>query len=294
MKFGSGQIGYGGSVTKRLRPWLAASVIFLGAAAARAQFPGDVPDTFRLKLGGMYAWFNTEVTFQETVTGEPVGSGISMEDVLGQKPSTAGFAARGDWNFLGRFFLDFGYTGFSRSTTVGILQDVTFGGVTYTSGVSATSSMKSQLPYVDFRYGFIKTEALQLGLSLGAAYPIMQAEVSASAGVVGPGGPIVGETVTRTAKIEVPVPLLGFQFDAKLGDGLSTGVIINGIFAPVHPYTGSVIDAEAHLDWYATRNFGVGAAFDYTRFNLKREQTNSTVQFRYNYYGPRVYAILTF
>jgi hypothetical protein len=277
-------------------------VIFLAfagifcSAPAHAQFPGDVPDTFRLKLGGQYAWFNTEVTFQENLTpGGPIGSGISMEDVLGQKPSTAGFIARGDWNFLGRFFLDFGYTGFSRSSTFGITQDFTFGDVTYTAGASTMTTVKSQLPYLDFRYGFIKTDTMQLGVTLGAAYPILQAQATASAGVLGPGGtPIVGQTVTREAKISTPVPLLGFQFDAALGNGFSTGIIFNGIFAPVHPYVGSIFDAEAHADWYATRNFGVGAAFDYTRFNIKREETNTYVAFTYRYYGPRLYVILTF
>jgi hypothetical protein len=32
---------------------------------------------------------------------------------------------------------------------------------------------------------------------------ILKAELQASAGVVGPGGPIVGQTVTRTAKEEL-------------------------------------------------------------------------------------------
>jgi hypothetical protein len=280
---------------KTLRSGLVASVLLLAAAGAQAQFPGDIPDTFHLKLGGMYAWFNTDVTFQENLTpGGPIGAGISLEDTLGMPSSKPGFVARGDWNVVGRLFVDFGYSGFERSATHTIARDFNFGDSTYTLGASVSTRTKSDLPYFDFRYGIIKNESTQFGLSLGAAYAFLEASASASAGVIGPNGPIVGQTVTRTAKISVPVPLLGLQFDQKLGDGFAAGVLFDGLFAPVHPYVGSVFDAEAHLDWYATRNFGVSVAFNYTKFNLKKEETNTFVDFSYSYYGPRLYLTLNF
>lgn len=283
------------SAMKKLRPAWAVLVLLFAASRAQAQFPGDVPDTFRLRLGGMYAWFDTEVTFQENITeGGPIGAGVSLEDVLGMPASKAGFAARGYWNFAGRWFVDFGYTGFSRSREESIARDFGFGDVTYTVGASVSASMKSHLPYLDFRYGIVKNDAIQFGVTLGAAYPGLEANASASAGVVGPGGPIIGQTVTRTAKFSTPVPLLGLQFDSRLGDAFSAGVIFNGIFAPIDPYRGSIFDAEAHLDWFATRNFGVGAAFSYTRFDVKREEANTYVEFKYSYYGPRLYALVTF
>jgi hypothetical protein len=285
------------SAIKKLRTFIAVAALLLAAGVASAQdtFPGDVPNTFRLYAGGMYAWFNTTVTFQENLTpGGPIGSGVDMEGLDLLSSSRPGFAARGYWNFLGPVSLDFGYTGFRRSRTNAFTVDIPFGDVTYTAGASVSASTSSDLPYLDFRYNFIKNEHTQLGVSLGAAYVILKAELEASAGVVGPGGPIVGQTVTRTAKEELPVPLLGVKFDQQVGEGLSAGVIFNGIFAPVHPYTGSVFDAEAHLDWFASKNFGVSAAFDYTRFSIKREETNSYVKFAYSYYGPRLYVIVSF
>lgn len=280
---------------RKLRLLVAASAVLLAAASAQAQFPGDVPDTFRLYAGGMYAWFNTTVTFQQNLIPDgPIGEGVDL-DGLGLLPSSApGFAARGYWNFLGPVSLDFGYTGFRRNRTKAFLVDVPFGDVTYTAGASVEASTKSDMPYLDFRYNFIKNEHTQLGLSLGAAYVILKAQLEASAGVVGPGGPIVGQTVTRTAKEELPVPLLGLKFDQQVGERLSAGLIFNGIFAPVSPYKGSVFDAEAHLDWWATKNFGFSAAFNYQRFRLTREDESTFVDFKYDYYGPRLYLTLTF
>jgi hypothetical protein len=250
-----------------------------------------------LNLGGMYAWFGTDVTLQQDFTpGGPIGAGIHLEDVFGLADSRPGFSARGYWNVVGRLYIDFGYTGFFRKRTATISADVPFGDVIYTAGASVEASMDSHLPYVDFRWNFVKSDAVQFGLTLGAAYPILEAELTGEAEVVGPGGPVVSEIVTREAEISTPVPLLGLLFDARLGDRVSAGVVFNGIFAPVHPYVGSIFQADAHIDWFVTRNFGVGGAFDYTKFNIKREDEdeNTLVDFSYHYYGPRAYVILTF
>jgi len=284
---------------KRLRLLAAAFVLMLAGGVASAQsantFPGDVPNNFRLYAGGMYAWFDTTVTFQENLTpGGPIGAGIALEDTQLVAKSAPGFVARGYWNFLGRFSLDFGYTGFRRSKTTGVVFDIPIGDSTYTAGASVATSTRSDLPYADFRYDFIKNEHTQLGLSLGASYVSLEAKIEASAGVIGPNGPIIGQTVTKIANEKVWVPLLGVKFDQQVGDRLSAGIVFNGLFAPVHPYVGSVFDAEAHLDWWATPNFGVSGAFDYTRFRLKKEEVNTFTEYSYSYYGPRVYLTVTF
>ena len=270
---------------------VAALCLVFAAAAAQAQFPGNVPDTFRLNLGGMYAWFNTEVTLEAAGAGGP---SIDFEDALAVPRSRAGFYGHGSLNF-GFLSFDVGYVGFSRTRTTSIGQDFVFGDTTYTIGASVEATQKTQLPYGDIRFNFLHNPSTQLGLTLGVAYPILQAEISASTGVIGPGGPIVGQTVTEEGEIKTPVPLLGIVFDASLGDDVSAGIVFNGIFAPVHPYTGSIFQADAHVDWYFANHFGLGGAFNYTRFRIKKDDLPETlVDFRHDFYGPRAYLILTF
>jgi hypothetical protein len=280
---------------KPTRLFTAVWLLFLAAAGARAQFPGDVPDTFRLSAGGMYAWFTTNVNFQENLTpGGPLGGGIDLQPATGLPSSTGGFTARGYWQPLNRFYIDFGYTLFDRSNTRGISVDIPFGDSTYTVGASVVSKMQSQLPYLDLRYNFVQNDSWRLGVNLGAAYALLDASLSASAGVVGPNGPIVGETTTKEARLETLVPMLGITAGFKLGDRLGAGIIFNGIFAPVHPYVGSVFVAEPHVDWFLTKNFGVGAAFNYSKFHIKRDDGITIVEFRYSYYGPKVYVTVSF
>jgi hypothetical protein len=274
---------------------IAASLLLFAAARAEAQFPGDVPDTFRLSVGGMYAWFTTNVNFQENLTpGGPIGGGIDLQPVTGLPSSTGGFTARGYWQPLNRFYVDFGYTVFTRSDTRGASVDIPFGDSTYTAGASVSTKMQSQLPYLDLRYNFVQNDSWHLGVNLGAAYAVLDADLSASAGVIGPNGPIVGQSTTKEAKLETLVPLLGITADFKFGDRVSGGIIFNGIFAPVHPYVGSVFVVEPHVDWFLSKNFGVGAAFDYSKFHIKRDDGITIVEFQYSYYGPKLYATVTF
>jgi hypothetical protein len=243
----------------------------------------------------MYAWFTTNVNFQENITsGGPIGGGIDLQPVTGLPSSTGGFTARGYWQPFNRFYVDFGYTLFTRSNTRSVSVDIPFGDSTFTAGASVATSMKSQLPYVDLRYNFVQNDSWHLGVNLGGAYALLDANLSASAGVVGPNGPIVGTTTTKEAKLETPVPLLGITADFKIGDRAQAGIIFNGIFAPVHPYVGSVFVVEPHADWFISKNFGVGAAFNYSNFHIKRDDGITIVEFRYSYYGPKIYATLTF
>jgi hypothetical protein len=277
------------------RRLVAAAGFLLFAAGAQAQFPGDVPDTFRLDLGGMYAWFTTNVNFQQNLTpGGPIGGGVNLQPVTGLPSSTGGFTARGYWQPLNRFYIDFGYTVFTRSNTRTISVDIPFGDSTFTAGASVATSVKSQLPYVDLRYNFVQNDSWHLGVNLGGAYALLDANLSASAGVIGPNGPIVGQSTTKEAKLETPVPLLGITADFKIGDRASAGIIFNGIFAPVHPYVGSVFVVEPHADWFISKNFGVGAAFNYSKFHIKRDDGITIVEFQYSYYGPKVYLTVTF
>ena len=89
--------------------------------------------------------------------------------------------------------------------------------------------------------------------------------------------------------------MLGIVVDTAFTNRFSGGIIFNGIFAPVHPYTGSIFQADAHLDYYFSPNFGVGGGFSYTRFRIKKDDLpNVLVDFRHDFYGPRMYLTGTF
>ena len=263
----------------------------LAAAPARAQFPGDVPENFRLRLGGIFASLDTKGSL--STSGVP-DADIDLNNLLGQPDHKTAFRGDGYWNFLGRSYLDFGFLDFSRDSTKTISQDIHFGDATYTAGAEVVSKSTQRYIYGAFRYELFKNPSFHLGLSLGVSYTTLRAQLSASAGVVGPGGPIAGVTTTREAEINAPVPLIGAETEIRIAGPVSIGAWVRAFKANISPYSGSMVDAMAHVDWYIVRNFGLGAAYEYNRINIEKARDNGTIKLDFRYDGPRVYLTMTF
>lgn len=278
---------------RRVLTILFGGTLVLAAAPARAQFPGDVPDTFRISLGANYDWFKTQVQFTQFATGSLPGVNVDLENFTGLPDSKVGPNVDGWWNFAGRSYIDFAYLSFDRSHSATIARDFVFGDAVYQAGATVATSMKSSFPYVGYRYGFIKTDSMQLGLSLGVTYASMEAELSGSAGIVTPGGP-VGAAVSKDAKVHAWVPLIGVQFETKIVDCLTAGLNVRGAGATITPYHGWTVGGLAHADYYFAHNFGVGLGYQYTKYSIRRSNATQSIEFNYQFDGPQAYFTLTF
>src|SRR5215471_20729460 len=136
----------------------------LAAAPARAQFPDNVPETFRLRLGGIFASLDTRASL--STSGVP-GAEFDLNDILGQPDHKTTFRGDGYWNFAGRSYLEFGFLNFSEDASRSISQDINFADVTYTAGAEVASQNKQRYIYGAYRYEIFKTPSFHLGLSLG-------------------------------------------------------------------------------------------------------------------------------
>jgi hypothetical protein len=272
------------------------AALLLAAAPALAQsdstFPGDVPNNMRFHIGAIWAFLDSSTTFS---TPSVPGQEIDFTKVFGQPGHKFSFRGDGYWNFLGRSFLDFGYVSFDTKGSRAISQDIHFGGVTYTAGAQVDSESYSRFIGAAYRYEFVKTPGLQVGGSIGLAYTTLRSTASAAAGVLDSNGvPIVGQTTTKEAEINLPVPLLGLSFDAQITGPMSVGASIQALGGSIHPYSGHVVTGQAHLEYFFVRNFGMGAAYEYTTIELKKTTDTKVIQANYRYDGPRIYAVITF
>lgn len=278
-------------MTRIFRMSLAAAALLLAAVPARAQFPGDVPNNLRFLFGGIYANLDSRVTFS---TPEFPSGEIDFTRVLGDPDHKFTFRGEGAWNFAGRSFLDFGYVRFGTSNTATLTEDIDFGGVTFPVGVQVSSETLSRFIYAAYRYGFVKNESFQLGLSLGISYTSLRGQLSAAAGALLPDGTPIGVAVTREAEINAPVPLIGLDVEARIARDLSIGARGRGFGIVFNPYSGNMIEAMAHLDWYFSKYVGAGIGYEWTRIDVDKEETDRTVGFVYRYNGPRFYITVSF
>ena len=86
----------------------------------------------------------------------------------------------------------------------------------------------------------------------------------------------------------------GFSFDAQITGPMSVGASIQALGGSIHPYSGHVVTGQAHLEYFFVRNFGMGAAYEYTTIELKKTTDTKVIQANYRYDGPRIYAVITF
>ncbi|HTO76746.1 MAG TPA: hypothetical protein VMQ61_11790 [Thermoanaerobaculia bacterium] len=263
----------------------------LAAAPARAQFPGDVPETFRLRLGGIFASLDTTASLSNSNVPD---ASFDLNKLLGQPDHKTTFRGDGYWNFAGRSYLDFGFLSFTNDASKMISQDIHFGDATYTAGAQVASENKQRYIYGAYRYELFKTPSFHLGLSLGVSYTTLHAQVSASAGVVGPNGPINGVTTTREAEVNLPVPLIGAETEVRIAGPVSIGAWVRAFKANISPYSGSMVDAMAHVDWYIVNNFGLGVGYEYNRINIEKTKDTGTTKLDFRYNGPRLYLTMTF
>jgi hypothetical protein len=263
----------------------------LAAAPARAQFPGDVPETFRLRLGGIFASLDTRASLS---TSNIPDASVDLNNLLGQPDHRTTFRGDGYWNFAGRSYLDFGFLNFTTDSTRTVSQDIIFGNVTYTAGAQVASEDQQRYIYGAYRYEIFRNPSFHLGLSLGISYTTLKASLAASAGVIGPNGPVAGVTTTRQAEINAPVPLIGAETEIQIAGPVSIGAWVRAFKANIDPYSGSMVDAMAHVDWYIVRNFGVGVGYEYNRINIEKTRDNGTTKLDFRYNGPRLYLTMTF
>ena len=272
------------------------AALLLAAAPVLAQsdttFPGDIPNNMRFRIGGIWAFLGTSTTFS---TPSVPGEEIDFTKVFGQPGHKVSFRGDGYWNFLGRSYLDFGFVSFDTKGSRQITQDIHFGGDTFTAGAQVDSESFSRFISIAYRYGIIKSSSFQLGASLGIAYTTLRSTATAAAGVLDENGvPIVGQTTTKEAAINLPVPLLGLTMEGQISGPLSAGASIQALGGSVSDYSGHVIMAMAHVDYYFMQNFGMGAAYEYSTIEIKKTTDTKTIQANYRYDGPRIYVLLTF
>ncbi|HMF07933.1 MAG TPA: hypothetical protein VKJ00_02280 [Thermoanaerobaculia bacterium] len=280
------------SVSRWTRFFLGAAALSLVSLPVLAQFPDDIPDNVKLRIGGIFASFQNNVTVSNP---NAPGTGIDLtgEHLTPDHKNT--FRGDGYWNFLGRSYLDFGYVDFKLDGSTSITRDIVFNGKVYKAGAEVSGESRSRYIYAAYRYGIIKNPDLHWGVSLGLTYATLSAKLAASAGVELPDGTVISGGASSERSINFPVPLIGTEIEFRLAQHLTLGARARAIGATIDPYSGSWIEYAGNLNWYVSEHFGVGGAYEYQKIHLKKDESApNAFSFDQRYDGPRLYLLVTF
>ncbi len=285
----------------RLRRVLFGSLLvgfaLVSAFSASAQYGSTyesvkgMDERFRIDFGGFFQKFDTSI-FLESSSGNRMD--ISLENVLGQDTHKTSFRADGYWRFGRHGSLQFGYLGWNRSASTTVQQDIQWGDYVYHAGATVDSKLRVNVAQLYYAYSFVNTGEAELGLGLGFSAYFTSASLDATGSITGPGGTTTRTYSDDTHNLTIPVPavlvfgrytlLPGFLFEGSVR-WLPTVTISN--------YKGEFVDVRAGLDYYFTKNFGIGVVYNYTDVKISHITTN-TIGAEFKYSGPYGYLSLAF
>jgi hypothetical protein len=278
--------------------WVLFGMLVLPAVApapARAEMPGDVPDHWRLSLGGVAAETFTEAGLGSTRAG--IGATINFEDIFDLPESKSTWRFEANWHINKRQYIDFGYFELNRSASVILDQNVEWGDFVFLANGKVTSDFKSSFPYAAWRYDFLQLPEVRISGSAGINYLSLETGLTAvgdAAPVNDPMNPVSGEVDERIS-IGFPVPQIGLQLDWALTRRLAVKMYLRQIYINASGIDGGIGESAMRLHWWATKNFGISGGLDKESIDLKKYTSgDTTARFRYEVRGFSFYFNLAF
>ena len=250
-------------------------------------------ERFGLNLGGFFQKFSTTVQIGPSSSGEGNGTDIDLEKELGLGNQTA-FRLDGYWRFgrHGRF--DFGYSGWTRKDTHTLDKTIDWGDHEYAIGASVNFRQHTDVWSAYYGYSFVNTPKVEFGLRLGVSATYNDLSLNGEASVIGPGGGGNVSSTLEERKFWAPLPAVGAYVSATIVPRL----FVNGEVRWLPKITASnysveYIDARGGLEYFFTKNVGLGINYDYVKLDFSHNVTR-TYSLHYRYDGPFGYLALAF
>jgi hypothetical protein len=264
-----------------------------GAGLVRADFPGDVPDRFKVQLGGVRAQFTTQGSL--SVTNGPGGAFVDFEDIFDLPIAKSSWSAVGFWRFSDKGYLDFGYVDYSRTGGHEISQDIVWGDHTLLANAIVEAKFETAFYYLAWRHDFLRLDQAHIGFSAGLSTLGLTSGLAANGNVVDENGnPVAGE-FSQEANVTFPVPLVGLQVDWKLTHHTAIQMYVRTLYVQTHGFEGQIRQSALTYEWYATRHFAIGGGFESYTVNLRKFTTgNLTARFVYDVQGLDYYLKVAF
>jgi len=281
--------------TKRVMRALALLGVLLAfiSPAARADFPGDVPDRFKFQAGYVDAQFTTQASL--SLTDGPVGAYVNFEDIFNLPEYKRAWNAEGFYRFSERGYVDFGYVDFERKSSHVIEQDLDWGDVTFLANGKVSSKFGTAFGYVAYRHDFLREDRVHISGSAGFSYLTLDSGLEANGTVEDQNGNPISGDVSKNANISFPVPLLGLQVDWGLTKRQAIQMYWRTLYIDYQQFRGGITQSAIRYEWYATQHFGIGGGINTYRINIQKYETGDfTARFQYSVAGLEVFLKMAF
>jgi hypothetical protein len=263
-----------------------AAVMLLLATSSFAQPAeySDVPDRFRLEVGGFRIGADTELTFNTTGGVRPP---VDFES-LDVPDSTTRFYVEGFWRPWRRhqFSLSW-YRNARESSTNTVDREFTWGDLVVTAGASATGHVSTSYFSGVYRFAVYKNDRFEIGPALGIGYLSIEAGIGGHVSVTTPLGTVSIPFDVSKSLGQPTGDLGGYLYWWPLRRLLVRGDFRYIIVKPENSEA-SIADGRAAVVYHPWRNIGIGLQYYYTKFRYDRDIFSSELGGALRYSGGQV------
>ena len=267
---------------------LCAGAVAAATGAARADLPGDVPDKFRIAIGGVAADLYTDAALGNTEAG--LGASVNFEDIFDLPVSKSTGRFEFNWRIKKRQFIDIGYFSLNRTGGRVLQQDVEWGDFIFLANGQVNATFDTTFPYAAWRYAFLDLPQVRISGSAGIDYLTISSSLEATGNVTdAQGNPVNGFTKEKVS-VSAPVPQFGLQLDWALNKRLSVLLYLRQIYINAAGINGGIGESAARLQWWYVKHAGVSFGLDKESIDLKSyESGDQRARFRYEVRGWSFY-----
>jgi hypothetical protein len=267
--------------------WLAASLL---AAPAMGQSSSPtwngLPDRFQLDAG--YFRLSPTTTLRLD-SGSGSGSDVELEQDLGFDDTANTFWIEGTWRLARRHQLRLGFTRLSRDVLDRTIQrDFTWGGETYSAGLTAEADSSTDLVGGYYRLAVVRSDRFEIGPTLGVGYLWLDARIRATGSVSGPGG-----SETRNLDESASTSSITGAIGGYANGWLAERLVVRADFLYIKLNPGdseaAVTDWRLGADYYFVRSVGLGVQYKFNRYSYDRGIASGELGGEVTYKGFQVF-----
>ena len=271
---------------------LLALAALAGASAAVAQEaeseperePNQLYQRFRLEVGAFGAFFGTSLRLGSEELG--IGTEIDLEDDLGFDTRKFDWRAGGYVRLGKRHRISYGYFSLSRNSTQLLDEEIEFGDEIFPIDAEVNAEFQTQFALLGYAFSFLAREKVEIAIGLGLSAMFTKVGIEA----IGSVGDEDIDGVTERTSATWPVGSLGLEVNwAPLSRMIVHGRA-GGLYVSVSTITASVGDANAAIEYFFTRGFGVGAGYAYTKLQVEQSE-DPQLKITYRYSGLLLYGV---
>jgi hypothetical protein len=250
-------------------------------------------DRFTLNAGGFFPSFDTQVRLDST---NLVGTIIRLESNLNLDEETDNFRIDGHWRFTQRSRIEFSAFNIRRGSELVLDEEIVIpDDTTYLVGAKVATEFNTAFLKAAYKWSFFNNGKVDTGFSVGLSILDATFELEAIGDITDDmGNPVViGDGVVEEG-FTFPVTVAGQFLSLTLRKRCFYGAGFDLFAFDAGDWKGSIIDVKMSLDYYFTRNFGIGLGYNYITIDYDEQDGSPRIDVEYEFQGAMGYLTFAF